>query len=144
MTETNIVSRHRLFPFALVLATVCAAAPLRAQAPAASVAQERVWDASEVTQSPQLANQPQVARLAAHSYPASLRALGVAGRATLELVVGSDGRVEQVLDVAATHASFARVARSYSSALRFRPASVTGRAVRCRMTLPVDFAPAAG
>jgi TonB family protein len=143
MTRINFAANRRFAAFAFALAAACAATPLRAQAAAAAVTQDRVWSVDEVTQTPQLANEPQLARLASHSYPAGLLAFGIPGHATLELVVGSNGRVEQVLGVAGTHQSFANVARNYASAMRFRPATVDGRAVRCRVTVPVDFALAA-
>ena len=74
-------------------------------------------------------------------YPELLRQAGVEGRVMLEAVVDTTGRVnrDSVRVVSATHPAFVAAARQALLATLFRPAFVSGRAVRVRVRIPYDF-----
>jgi len=139
---TNFALRAgRVAALALSAAALLAAAPAHAQAVARSAAESgKVWDYAEVTGKPQLINERTVARFVSRSYPAQQLDFGINGRALLELTVGPTGQVEEVAGVDATHAPFGAVAQRFARTMRFAPATVEGVPVRCRVTVPVDFA----
>jgi TonB family protein len=128
--------------FSLAAAAI-AASPARAQTAAPATATP-VWDAKDVTVQPALINERTVSRMVSHSYPGHLLDAGITGNAMLELTVDSRGQVEQAAVVGATHQAFGLVAKDFARAMRFSPAKVDGRAVRCRVTVPVQFALADG
>jgi len=141
-TLTHTVFRAgRLGAFAFT-AALLAAAPARAQS--AAPASSRVWDAAEVSERPQLINERHMSRLIARGYPKQLLDFGVHGRALLQLTVGPTGRVEAVEGVDATQTPFGDAAVAFAWAMRFAPATRDGAPVRCRVTVPVDFAIANG
>ena len=132
----------RLAALAFSLAAAFAATPARAQkipSPAEPIDPQVVWNFDQVTEQAALKNPSQVARMISRSYPAHLLDSGITGSATLEVVVGTRGNVEQVTVVDASRREFAVVARDLARALRFRPAKVQDVPVRSRFTVPVDF-----
>ncbi|MEP6692708.1 MAG: energy transducer TonB, partial [Gemmatimonadaceae bacterium] len=74
-------------------------------------------------------------------YPEMLRASGVEGRALLEFVIDTAGRVdrESIREIQATNALFAQAARDVLRDWRFHPAESGGHTVRVRMQQPFDF-----
>jgi protein TonB len=72
-------------------------------------------------------------------YPASLRTDGIAGEATVEFVVGTDGRVLSAEAVKWTHREFASAAVDAVLRWKFEPGTVNGRKVRFRMVIPIQF-----
>jgi len=143
---TTIFLRNgRLAALALSLAAAFAATPVRAQklsSPNEPVDPQVVWGFDQVTQQARLVNPSTVAQMLSRGYPRRLLDAGVAGSATLEVIVDPRGQVEQVSVVDATHREFAAVARDLARAMRFQPARVQDIAVRSRFTVPVDFRPA--
>jgi len=77
----------------------------------------------------------------AAAYPDLLRQAGVHGRVVLEAVIDTLGHVEpgSVLVVESAHPSFVAPAQHSLLASLFRPARVSGRAVRVRVRLAFDF-----
>jgi protein TonB len=75
------------------------------------------------------------------TYPEAMRKRGIVGEALVEFVVDTNGRAEppSLRLVHATHSDFAPVARAAVASARFRPALLSGTAVRCRVRLPVVF-----
>jgi TonB family protein len=142
LSQTQAGAR-RLAGLAFSLAAaVIAATPARAQTPAPATTS--VWDAKDVTVQPALINERTVSRMVSHSYPGHLLDSGITGNAMLELTIDSRGQVEQAAVVGATNRDFGLVAKDFARAMRFTPAKVDGRAVRCRVTVPVQFALADG
>ena len=126
---------------ALSAATLLAAVPGHAQsAPRTPSTANVVEDCARASQRPMLINERAVARKVSRSYPRQFLDSGVPGRALLQLTVGPSGRVEEVTGVEATRAPFAAAAQAYARELRFAPAMVDGAPVRCRVTVPIDFA----
>ena len=139
----GIRGARRIAGLVFSLATLVLA-PARAQTAARAAEPTPVWDARNVTQQPALINERTVSRMVSHSYPGDLLDSGVTGRVLLDVTVSSDGRVEEVAVADASHRAFALVAKDFARAMRFSPAKVDGRAVRCRVTVPVQFALADG
>ncbi len=75
------------------------------------------------------------------TYPETMRSRGLGGEALLEFVVDTNGRADlpSVRLVNATHSDFATAARTAVARAQFRPALLSGTAVRCRVRLPVVF-----
>jgi protein TonB len=74
-------------------------------------------------------------------YPPVYRAAGIEGRAVVQLVVDTDGRVEPdgVSVISATHPDFGPPSVEIARLLRFEPARRNGRPVRVWVQLPVDW-----
>jgi len=125
----------------LVVAAACAApANPRPDAAAADPADPSiVWDYRRVTVVPELLDKGEMAIAIGRSYPSGLRAQGVTGAVTLELVTSREGVVESVSVLNASDPQFGDAARLVAVRMRFRPASVRGIPVRCRFTLPIRF-----
>jgi TonB family protein len=98
-----------------------------------------IWDYRDVTREPELLNRGEAARAIGQSYPPSLRAQGITGNVTLDVVTSRTGSVESVRVVNATDPLFGDAAREVALRMRFQPAMVRGIAVRCRFTLPITF-----
>lgn len=75
------------------------------------------------------------------TYPETMRSRGLGGEALLEFVVDTNGRADlpSVRLVNATQSDFATAARTAVARAQFRPALLSGTAVRCRVRLPVVF-----
>jgi hypothetical protein len=75
------------------------------------------------------------------AYPDLLRQAGVHGRVVLEAVIDTLGRVEpgSVVVVESAHPAFVAPVQHSLLASLFRPARVSGRAVRVRVRLAFDF-----
>ena len=125
----------------LVVAAACAApANPRPDAATADPADPSViWDYRQVTVVPELLNKHEMAAAVGRSYPTALRAQGVTGAVTLELVTSREGVVESVSVLSASDRQFGDAARLVAERMRFVPASVRGIPVRCRFTLPIRF-----
>ena len=74
-------------------------------------------------------------------YPPIYRAAGIQGRAVVQLVVDTEGRVEDegMSVVSATAPDFAAASLELARLVRFEPARRNGRPVRVWVQLPVDW-----
>jgi protein TonB len=74
-------------------------------------------------------------------YPPIFRAAGIEGRAIVQLVVDTQGRVEPegMTVISATHPEFGPPSMQLARMLRFEPARRNGRPVRVWVQLPVDW-----
>ena len=73
-------------------------------------------------------------------YPSTLLVRGIEGKATLRVLVGTDGRVREAIVVSASHPDFGKAAvRQALRAWRFKPATRGGSPVEDWVTLPVSF-----
>jgi TonB family protein len=76
-------------------------------------------------------------------YPPFLRDAGIGGSVTLQLVIDSEGRVEEdkIEVVSSDHDSFTQAALRVAPRLRFRPARLDGQDVRVLAHMPLTFTP---
>lgn len=72
-------------------------------------------------------------------YPAAMRRDGVTGDVTIEFVVGVDGSVLSAEAVRWSRREFVDAAVSAVLKWRFEPGTVSGRKVRFRMAIPIEF-----
>lgn len=74
-------------------------------------------------------------------YPEILRQAGVEGRVLVEAVIDTMGRAERgsVRFVNSSHQLFEAPARETVQSCRFRPGRISGRAVRVRVQVPINF-----
>ncbi|HYR07712.1 MAG TPA: energy transducer TonB [Longimicrobium sp.] len=106
-----------------------------------TAADEDVVAAELLAEPPRMMNQREISRLLGRLYPFRLRAAGVEGDVTLTFIIGRDGRVEMrsVTVVASAHPELTEPTLRALAMMRFRPARVSGEAVRVRVTLPVRW-----
>jgi TonB family protein len=97
--------------------------------------------ADVLAEPPRMVNKGEITRLLGRLYPRRLRATGVQGNVMLAFIIGRDGRVEMrsVRVVATTHPDFTEPTLHALAMMRFRPARVSGEAVRVRASLPVQW-----
>lgn len=98
-------------------------------------------EAEALSESPAVQNRREVQRALERLYPATLRDAGVAGRAVLQFIVNTDGRVDpaSIRVVSATHEQFGDASRRAVERFRFRPARIDGTPVRVLISLPIDW-----
>ena len=72
-------------------------------------------------------------------YPDILRRAGVEGRVVVRVLIGVDGRAEDVVVLRSDHEGFDRATVEAVRTWRFTPAIQAGQPVRVWMTIPVRF-----
>lgn len=94
-----------------------------------------VWNDAIVDERPEVLSGPIL------TYPELMRQAGIEGRVVVEVVIDSLGRAEpgSLRIVESPQRAFNAPALSYVRRALFRPARVTGRSVRVRVRLPIDF-----
>jgi TonB family protein len=136
MTENLLNARisgfRTLAGLALVIASAAVATPALAQDSGATAEA-----GSAATAEPRLLNAVAITRRVANAFPAQMLDMGIPGRATLELTVSSDGKVQDATLLNASEAPFGEVALSIARYLRFEPARASGVAVNTRVSVPV-------
>ena len=92
---------------------------------------------------PAVLNAAEFTRMLGRRYPEILRARGIAGEVLVAFVVDRAGRVEDgSVTVLSYHGEeFVMLTVRYLPMLRFRPALLSGKAVRVRVELPVRWTP---
>ena len=117
------------------------AGALVAAIPALAAAQDKVYDAGELTTRPKVASMTKTAALVQRSYPAKLKSAGVDGTVQVQFVVGADGKVEDgsVEVLAATVPALGDAAREVAGQLQFQPGRVNDAPVRTRVLLPIVY-----
>jgi len=75
------------------------------------------------------------------AYPEILRQAGIEGRVTIEFIIDTTGRAERagMRVVQTAHALFEAPAKATVNSCRFRPGRISGRAVRVRVQMPINF-----
>ncbi len=85
-------------------------------------------------------DQPAVARqIPPFRYPDEARELGITGSGLITFIVGTEGRVVEVIDMDVPHPSIDRAVRSWLPSLTFTPAQNQGVPVAQKMQLPMEF-----
>ena len=99
------------------------------------------YSAAMVDKRAELINREQIARRLQQLYPPLLRDAGVTGKVTVQMVVGSDGRVDMstVKIVSTSHEAFADVTKQIMKDLRFSPAKMGSTSVRMLTVMPVSW-----
>lgn len=99
------------------------------------------YSAAMVDKRAELINRDAIARRLQQLYPPLLRDAGVAGKVTVQMVVGSDGRVDMstVKIISTTHEAFADVTMQIMKDLRFSPAKMGSTSVRMLTVMPVSW-----
>jgi len=94
-----------------------------------------VYDAAQVTERPVVYDGPIL------NYPPELRAAGVQGRVLLSVVINTDGRADAGSIEAIRSPDFGLTyeARRWVVGAKFWPGCLTGRPVRVRVAIPIDF-----
>lgn len=72
-------------------------------------------------------------------YPRELRARGIQGFATVDILVDSTGRVVETSLVKATHPEFGLRALAAAKAWKFEPATAQGKPITTRVQVPFQF-----
>lgn len=73
------------------------------------------------------------------AYPETLRAVRLRGSATIECVIGTDGRPTEIKVIRASHVLFGASAAAAVERWRFRPGTLNGRTVETILSLHVEF-----
>ena len=109
--------------------------------PGTVVGQEVVYQASELTEQPRIANANQARKAITRSYSARLKEAGLEGRVEVAFVVNPDGSVDaesvRVLRSPADDLSAAAVAAV--ARIKFQPGELDGTAVRCQVAMPISY-----
>lgn len=82
---------------------------------------------------------PRVTRQSPPEYPAEMSARAQGGRAVIEFVIDTRGRVTHVRTVQQTNAFFAAMAERAVSKWEFQPAEHDGHPVACRVSQLIEF-----
>jgi len=98
-------------------------------------------EATALEAGPELANGPEAARALARAYPRRLRDAEVSGVVMMRMQVTAEGRADPatVKVLWATLPEFTAAALQVVQRMRWRPATVAGRATPAWITLPVTF-----
>ncbi|PTY07593.1 hypothetical protein DB347_04995 [Opitutaceae bacterium EW11] len=97
--------------------------------------------AGDVIPYDQLDSKPALVRNVRPLYPAELKQKGIAGEAVISFVVDASGTTTGVLVDRATHEAFGIAAAEAVRQWQFTPGTKDGRAVECRVTVPIVFRP---
>lgn len=73
------------------------------------------------------------------AYPATLRAFGINGQATMTFVVDAEGNVGDIQPTKSTHSAFESAAADALQQWKFQPGRKGGVAVNTRITVPIVF-----
>jgi protein TonB len=118
--------------------------PLRAPEPtrAAEADLGQPLSVSVVDEAPRLRNRAEISPRMTDLYPLHLRMADIEGQVVIDVVVGSDGRVEaeSMKVLSATLAEFEAPTRALVRLMHFEPARRNGRPVRVWIRLPVTWA----
>lgn len=96
-----------------------------------------VYDTTQVTQRPVLYEAPTL------RYPKKSRAQGIQGRVLLAVTINADGRADarSIETISSPDSVLTDAAARWVRSAKFEPACLTGRPVRLRVAIPVDFTP---
>jgi TonB family protein len=123
----------------MAAASLLAAAALLAAPHVDLAAQDRVYEAGELTSPPRVRSASAATATVESSLPAALRALG--GRVQLQFVVDPAGKVEpESIEVVVSSAgALADAARKAVQKIAFTPGTVDGKPVRSRVSFPIVY-----
>jgi len=110
-------------------------------APADASGQETIYQASELTEQPRIANAKQARTAIMRSYTANLQSAGLQGRVEVAFVVNADGSVdsESVEVIRSPEEALSAAAKVAVARIRFQPGKKDGTPVRCRVAMPISY-----
>lgn len=113
--------------------------PVIARTPVDSGSRTGIYSDRWVEERPELLAHPAV------RFPELLRQAGICGRAVIEAVIDTTGRAERgsIRVLSSTNPLFTQPAEDVVAGSIYRPGKISGRAVRVRVQVPVDFQVAA-
>lgn len=122
------------FVFGLVLALI-AFSPVRAEA------QEKVYNGSEVTVAPKLADLKKAKDAIERSWPPALKSRKIGGKVAVQFTVLKDGTVDanSIQVVSAPSAALGDAATEAVKKLLFKPGEVDGAPVAVRVLFPIVY-----
>jgi protein TonB len=96
---------------------------------------DSIYEESMVSVRPERRSSPPAA------YPDSLRQAGISGRVVVKIVIDTLGRAEpgSATIVSSSHHGFDAAALATVLGSQFTPGRVTGRPVRTRVNIPINF-----
>jgi TonB family protein len=117
---------------ALVLAPF---SPSAAQQVSVDTVANPVFEAAALDEQPQVVSGPPL------RYPDALRKHRITGRVLVQAIIDTRGRAEpkSIVIVSTPDRGFNDPVRDYIRGARFRPGRIAGRAVRTRVTLPINY-----
>lgn len=118
----------------IILTTALASSPVL-------IAGSAVEPATKTVAIAGLNKEPVAIRKVQPAYPRELGGLGIHGMATVEMVVGPNGRVLSVQLIDATELEFGQLALVAAKHWTFVPGTVKGVAVTTRVRVPFEFVP---
>lgn len=72
-------------------------------------------------------------------YPEEARKMAISGEGLITFIVGTEGRVVDIVDIDVPHNSLEKAVRTWLPSLKFTPAQNQGVPVAQKMQLPMDF-----
>ncbi len=131
--------KEKLFRRALLAVVFLAVSVL--YAPEAVSAQDAVYQASELSEQPKIADARQARNAILRSYSSSLQEAGVEGRVEVAFVVNTDGSVDEtsVTVVNSPAEGLSRAAEVAVKKLKFQPGKMNGQPVRCQVVMPIQY-----
>lgn len=125
-------TRHLLLSVSLAL-VLSAPALVRATAETSDAA--RIFTLEEVE------SRPEVVKVRPPQYPQALAGSGQSGLVAISVVIDQNGEIESIEVTKASAPAFGNSALDCVRQWKFAPATVAGRPVKVRMSLPVRFQP---
>ena len=104
-------------------------------------AQGAVYEASELSEQPKIADAGQARQAIIRSYSQSLQDAGLEGRVQVAFVVNEDGSVDEksIRVVSSPDDGLSKAAEVAVRKLKFQPGKKDGQAVRCQVVMPIQY-----
>lgn len=133
-TRRKILRPMILVPMACLAMGLCLA-------PTSGAAQETVYQTSELTQQPSVADANQARTAIMRSYSTRLQEAGVQGRVQVAFVVKADGNVdaESVQIIQSPSDALSAAAKVAVARIKFKPGQKDGSPVPCRVVMPISY-----
>lgn len=110
-------------------------------APTSGAGQETVYQASELSKKPTIADANQARTAIMRSYSTRLQESGVQGRVQVAFVVKADGKVdaESVQIIQSPADALSEAAKVAVARIQFKPGEKDGTPVPCRVVMPISY-----
>jgi protein TonB len=127
-----MTTRHLLLSASLALVL---------SAPALVCATAETSDAARIFTLDEVEKRPEVVKVRPPQYPAALAGSGQSGLVAVSVLIDESGEIESIEVTKASAPAFGESALACVRQWKFAPATVAGRPVKVRMSLPVRFQP---
>jgi len=104
-------------------------------------AQGAIYEPSELSEQPKIADAGQARQAIIRSYSQSLQSAGLEGRVQVAFVVNTDGSVDEgsIKVVSSPDDGLSKAAEVAVRKLKFQPGKKDGQAVRCQVVMPIQY-----